>query len=151
MGYPEITESVEELEEGLKKARDLAVFKRYKTLLLAKTEEGITREQIGKRIGSHKNTVCDWIKLYERSGLSGLMTIGKPGPDNGQRTIPPAAMKALKARLDGEGFASYKEAYRWLVEEWELTDLKYNTTWNILHRQMKAKLKRARPSHQKKD
>lgn len=59
MGYPEITESVEEPEEDLKKARELAVFKRYKALLLAKTHKGITREQIGKEMGSHKNTMCD--------------------------------------------------------------------------------------------
>lgn len=151
MGYPEITESVEELEEGLKKARELAVFKRYKVLLLAKTNEGITREQIGKEVGSHKNTVCDWIKLYERSGLKGLMVLGEPGPDKGQRTIPPAAMKALKARLDAQGFTSYKAIHDWLVDQWELTDLKYNTVWHIVRRQMKAKLKRSRPSHQKKN
>jgi len=56
----------------------------------------------------------------------------------------------LQARLTtSTGFASYLAVQRWLYDEFGLT-VPYKTVHGIVHYQLKAKLKRPRPSHAKK-
>ena len=65
-------------------------------------------------------------------------------------TLPPAVFEQLKIRLaTPTGFASYLDVQQWLREEFGL-DVPYKTLHGIVHYQLKAKLKRPRPSHAKK-
>lgn len=58
-------------------------------------------------------------------------------------------MQRLQERLAAEGFEGYTEAHRWLREEHGV-EVPYATVHRVLRYGLRAKLKRARPSHAKK-
>jgi hypothetical protein len=57
--------------------------------------------------------------------------------------------KALCERVNGEGFFGYTHAQAWLHSEFGLA-VPYSTVHGIIRTRLGAKLKRARPRHQKK-
>lgn len=147
---PEISEPVERLERLVRTERDAQIQRRFHMLLLLKTEEAKSRSAAARHLGVHRNTVANWLALYEEGGLEKLRQIEDPGPEPGQQSIPPKAMKALKERLaEPEGFAGYKAVQRWLAEEHEV-HLPYSTVHRIVRYGLGAKLKTPRPSHPKK-
>jgi len=147
---PEISESAERLERLVRKERDAQIQRRFHMLLLLKTGEAKSRSGAARRLGVHRNTIADWIGLYEEGGLEKLREIGEPGPEPGQQSIPPTVMEDLKERLSKpEGFGSYKEIQQWLAEE-QGVDLCYSTVHGIVRYDLGAKPKSPRPSHPKK-
>ncbi|MCS3632329.1 transposase [Salinibacter ruber] len=147
---PEISESAERLERLVRQERDAQIQRRYHMLLLFKTEEAKSRSAAARHLGVHRNTIADWIGLYEKGGLEKLREIGEPGPEPGQQSIPPTVMEDLKERLSKpEGFGSYKEIQQWLAEEQDV-DLCYSTVHGIVRYDLGAKPKSPRPSHPKK-
>ena len=147
---PKINESAQRLEELVRKEQDAQIQRRYHMLLLLKTGEAKSRSGAARHLGVHRNTIADWLGLYEEGGLEGLREVGDPGPDPGQKSIPPDVMERLKERLsEPEGFGGYKEIQRWLAEE-QGTELPYSTVHQIVRYDLGAKLKTPRPSHPKK-
>jgi len=147
---PEISESTEKLEELVRKERDAQIQRRFHMLLLLKTGEAESRSAAARHLSVHRNTIADWLGLYEEGGLEGLRKVGEPGPDPGQQSIPPEIMEQLKKRLsEPEGFGSYKEIQQWLAEEQDL-ELPYTTVHRIVRYDLEAKPKAPRPSHPKK-
>ncbi len=147
---PEISEPAQQLERLVRKERDAQIQRRYHMLLLMKTGEVESRTGAGRHLGVHRNTIADWLELYEEGGLDGLREIGEPGPDPGQQSIPSDVMEALKERLsEPEGFGSYIEIQQWLADEHGL-ELCYSTVHGIVRYELGAKPKSPRPSHPKK-
>ena len=147
---PEIAESVSHLECLVRKERDAQIQRRFHMLLLLKSGQAKSRSAAARHLGVHRNTVADWLALYEDGGLEGIQHVGEPGPEPGQQSIPPEAMQALEERLAApEGFASYKAIQQWLAEE-QGVKLCYSTVHGIVRYEMGAKLKAPRPSHPKK-
>ena len=138
---PEIAEAVEKLEELAYEEQDAQIQRRYHMLLLLKTGEAKSRSAAARRLGVHRNTIANWLELYEEGGLEELQEIGEPGPEPGQQSIPPDVMEALKHRLsEPEGFGSYKEIQRWLADRHDL-DLPYTTVHRIVRYELEAKPK----------
>ena len=147
---PEIDESVDWLDAQVRSEQNAQVQRRLQMLLLLKSGEAESRSAAADRLGVHRNTIANWLELYEAGGIEKLCEIQEPGPDLGQQSIPPEAMKALKRRLSKpEGFGSYKEIQRWLAKAHGL-DLPYSTVHQIVRYDLGAKLKTPRPSHPKK-
>jgi len=147
---PKITESAEKLEELVRKEQDAQIQRRYHMLLLLKTGEAKSRSAAARHLGVHRNTIAEWIRLYEEGGLEGIRKVGEPGPDPGQQSIPSGVMEQLKERLsEPEGFGGYKEIQRWLAEEHGV-ELPYSTVHRIVRYDLEAKPKAPRPSHPKK-
>jgi len=147
---PEISEPVEKLQRLVRKERDAQVQRRFHMLLLLKTGEAESRSAAARRLGVHRNTIADWLSLYEEGGLEKVQEIGDPGPEPGQESIPPGVMEALKDRLaEPEGFGSYTEIQQWLAEEHGV-ELPYSTVHGIVRYELDAKPKAPRPSHPKK-
>ena len=147
---PEISESSERLERLVRKERDAQIQRRYHMLLLLKTGEAESRSAAARHLGVHRNTIAEWVGLYEEGGLEKLREIGEPGPEPGQQSIPSDVMEDLKERLSKpEGFGSYKEIQQWLAEERDV-DLCYSTVHGIVRYDLGAKPKSPRPSHPKK-
>jgi transposase len=152
---PEIPESIEWLEEQVHAEQDAQVQRRLHMLLLLKTGEAKSREAesrsaAARHLGVHRNTIANWLELYEDGGTEALREIEDPGPDPGQQSIPSEVMEKLKKRLSQpEGFGSYKEIQQWLAEDHEV-DLPYSTVHGIVRYDLGAKLKTPRPSHPKK-
>ena len=91
----------------------------------------------------------DWLAKYEQSGLAAMLDIGSPGAKPGIRALSPPALTALKTRLDGEGFDSYKQVQEWIGREFG-RDVPYPTVHRIVRYRLQSKLKRARPRNVKK-
>ncbi|WP_240331791.1 helix-turn-helix domain-containing protein [Salinibacter ruber] len=147
---PKISEPVEKLERLVRKERDAQIQRRYHMLFLLKTEKAESRSGAARHLGVHRNTIADWLELYEEGGLEKLREIEDPGPDPGQQSIPSGVMEELKERLSKpEGFGSYKEIQQWLAEE-QGVELCYSTVHGIVRYDLEAKPKSPRPSHPKK-
>ncbi|WP_423816438.1 helix-turn-helix domain-containing protein [Salinibacter ruber] len=86
---PEISEPAQQLERLVRKERDAQIQRRYHMLLLMKTGEVESRTGAGRHLGVHRNTIADWLELYEEGGLDGLREIGEPGPRT-DRSFRPA-------------------------------------------------------------
>jgi transposase len=148
--FPAIAESQEELEGLLKTTRDAQVHRRVHLLLLIRTGAVKTRIAAARHLGVHRNSIRNWLKIYEDEGMEQLLRIEQGAPAAEQKTLPDAVYRALQARLAENGFPDgYVEAQRWLQEAFELA-VPYKTVHGILRYRLKAKLKRARPSHVKK-
>ncbi len=147
---PEITEPVEKLKRLVRKERDAQIQRRFKMLLLLKTGEAESRSAAARQLDVHRNTIADWLSLYEEGGLEKIQEIDDPGPEPGQESIPPGVMEVLKKQLaEPEGFGSYTEIQQWLVEEHGV-ELPYSTVHGIVRYEIGAKPKAPRPSHPKK-
>jgi putative transposase len=147
--FPPIQEAVAELEAKLKQARDARIRNRLHLLLLIRTSEVKSRSEAARRLKVHRNSVKNWLDAYKDGGLAQLLEIKRTGPKAEQKTLPPAVFKALRERVEGEGFAGYTSAQEWLRREFGL-EVRYRTVHGLVHDRLGAKLKRARPRHQKK-
>jgi transposase len=147
---PPITEDRETLEDRLRRERDPKRKPRLHLLVLLKSGQVTSRSDAAAHLAVHRNTVAVWLRRYRAGGLEALLTYKEAGAPAGQKTLPPAVFAQLQARLaTASGFASYGELQQWLREEFGL-DVPYPTLHGIVRYQLKAKLKRPRPSHAKK-
>ena len=91
-----------------------------------------------------------WLRTYRDGGLPALLTSKEAGAPSGQKSLPAAVFARLQARLASpSGFASYGAIQQWLRDECAL-EVPYKTLHGMVHYQLKATLKRPRPSHAKK-
>ena len=146
---PEVFESVEELQALMAGTSDLQRKQRVHLLLLIRSGKVLSRQAAAAHLAAHRNSVGDWLAKYERGGVEAMLDIGSPGAKPGIRVLPPPALTALKARLDEEGFDSYKQIQEWIGREFAL-DVPYPTVHRIVRHRLQSKLKRARPRNVKK-
>ena len=147
---PHITEDLDTLHTRLRSERDPQLKPRLHLLVLLQSGHVTTRRQAAAHLAVHRNTITTWLQTYRHGGLRALLTTKAPGAPAGQKSLPAAVFAQLQARLTtSTGFASYLEVQRWLYDEFGLT-VPYKTVHGIVHYQLKAKLKRPRPSHAKK-
>jgi transposase len=147
---PPITEDLDILVEQLRRERDPKRKPRLHLLVLLKSGQVTSRGQAAAHLALHRNTVAAWLRRYRDGGLEALLTYKEAGAPAGQKTLPPAVFEQLKTRLaTPTGFTSYLDVQRWLREAFAL-EVPYKTLHGIVHYQLRAKLKRPRPSHAKK-
>ena len=147
---PTITEDLDTLKQRLAQSRKPIVKQRLHLLILLKTDPDMTRQRAADHLALHRNTIAQWLLLYQQDGLDALLTTRPVGARAGQKSLPPEVFAQLQARLQTpEGFTSYGQVQQWLQQKFGL-DIAYATLHNIIRYQLKAKLKRARPSHEKK-
>jgi transposase len=147
---PTITEDLDTLQARLRSERDPHLRPRLHLLVLLKSGQVTTRRHAAAHLAVHRNTIALWLRTYRDGGLPALLTYKEAGAPSGQKSLPAAVFAQLQARLaTPEGFASYVELQHWLREEFAL-EVPYKTLHGIVHYQLKAKLKRPRPSHAKK-
>ena len=145
---PKIQENIDELEYTLKTEKNKHKRDRIHTLYLIKSKQAKTRIQIAKMLSIHRITIGTWLNIYEKQGISKLLTINtKP---NRKLSIPPDIFAQLEQKLkEPEGFKSYKAVQLWLHDEFSL-HIPYRTVNGIVRYRLKAKLKVGRRSHIKK-
>lgn len=120
-------------------------------LVLIKEGEYRTRKAVAKYLAVHRNTIRDWITIYESVGFTTLLQITSPGAPSGQRSLPENVLAALCERLeDTSGFGSYIELQAWLKETHDVS-IGYKTLHRIVRYQLQAKPKIPRRSHEKKN
>ncbi len=147
--FPPIHESVEDLQSRLKHERNARLRCRLHLLLLIRSGQVQSRGEAAEHLKVHRNSVSNWLATYEAGGLEELMKIGTTGPKPEQKTLSIPVFTALRNRVFGEGFSSYIGAQDWLRREFGL-EIPYRTVHGLIRYRLGAKLKRARPRHEKK-
>ena len=138
---PEISESTEWLDQQVHAEQDAQIQRRLHMLLLLKSGKAESRSAAAGHLGVHRNTIANWLDLYEEGGIEKLQEIGEPGPEPGQQSIPSGVVEQLKKRLsEPKGFGSYKEIQQWLADRHDL-DLPYTTVHRIVRYDLEAKPK----------
>lgn len=147
--FPPIKESAEELKDLLTHERSAKRRNRLHLLFLIRSGEVKSREEAAARLIVHRNSVWTWLEAYKAGGLEQMLRIGKTGPKPVQKSLPPPVFNALEKQVRGEGFSGYTHAQEWLRTGFGC-DLPYSTVHKLIRYRLSAKLKRARPRHQKK-
>ena len=148
---PNISETLDELNTKVNKERKPDVKRRIHMLFLIKSNEISTRKELANRIKVHRNTIGNWLSIYQSGGFDELLKMKTSGPSHGQHSLPENILSALEERLkEPSGFSSYIELHTWLEKNYGIT-IKYRTLHQIVRYGLKAKLKAPRKSHVKKD
>jgi transposase len=147
--FPPIEESAEALQDMLAHEHSARRRTRLHLLFLIRSGQVKNREQAAKHLVVHRNSIQNWLNAYKSGGLKQLLHIGTTGPRPEQKSLSVPAYEALQEQIRGDGFSGYTDAQEWLQREHGV-DLPYSTVHKIIRYRLKAKLKRARPRHQKK-
>lgn len=148
---PNINETLDELNTKVNKERKPDVKRRIHMLFLIKNGEVSTRKELANHIKVHRNTIGNWLSIYQSGGFDELLKIKTSGPPPGQHSLPENILSALKERLEEpSGFSSYIEIHTWLEKNYGIK-IKYRTLHQIVRYRLKAKPKVPRKSHVKKD
>ncbi|MBD2175863.1 helix-turn-helix domain-containing protein [Pseudanabaena sp. FACHB-1998] len=131
-----ITESVEELKQIMKKQKNPSDKDRVQLLYLLKSEQTKTVQDAAKMLGKHRVTVQEWLKLYRDGGIIELLN-HKPRVGR-KHSIPQWAQDALSQRLQtGEEFKSYHEICQWLEKQLGIVST-YKTVHQLVRYRLKA-------------
>lgn len=147
--FPPISESAEELKELLKYEQSAKRRSRLHLLFLIRSGQVKNREAAAACLVAHRNSVRNWLDAYKAGGLAQMLHIGTTGPKPVQKSLPAPVFNALQAQVRGEGFSGYTRAQEWLRTQFGC-DVPYSTVHKLIRYRLGAKLKRARPRHQKK-
>lgn len=145
----EITESVEELKQALKRQKKGADKERVQWLYLLKSQQAQTMKQVAQLLGKSRVTVQRWAKKYREGGMKELLN---QKPKSGRPSqLPEWAKKAREKKLQEEqGFESYSEIRDWLEENLGIV-ASYKTVHHWVHYRLKASPKVVRPKSSKQN
>ena len=145
---PKIKETAEELKEMLKTERHIKRQTRLQALYLIATKQAKSRGQVAQMLGKNRNTISDWLCLYENRGLAKYLEIYRPS--GVQPKISEAALAEIKAILGKEkGSRTYKEIHQMVVKKHKI-DIHYSNVHHLVRYKLEAKAKVPRPSNPKK-
>lgn len=145
---PKIKETSEELKEMLKTERHSKRQTRLQVLYLIATEQAKSRGQVAQLLGKNRNTISDWLSLYENGGLAKFLEIYRPS--GAQPKISEAVVEEIKAILGKEkGSRTYKEIHQMVVKKHKI-DIHYSNVHHLVRSKLEAKAKVPRPSNPKK-
>lgn len=147
--FPPIKESAEELKDLLAQEHSARRRNRLHLLFLIRSGQVKSREEAADRLVVHRNSVWGWLEAYKTGGLEQMLRVGKTGPKPVQKSLSVPVFDALEKQVRGEGFSGYTHAQEWLRTRFGC-DVPYSTVHKLIRYRLGAKLKRARPRHQKK-
>ncbi len=145
---PQIKETSEELREMLKNEHQVKRQNRLQALYLIVTNEAKSRGKIARVPGKNRNTIPDWLSLYEAGGLEKLLEIYKPGGAKGK--IGESVIEEIRAMWATEkGVRTYKEIHQMVVKKHKIK-IHYSNVHHLVRYKIEAKAKVPRPSNPKK-
>ncbi len=145
---PKIKETAEELREMLKKEHQVKRQNRLQALYLIAAKQAKSRSQVAEMLGKNRNTISDWMSLYEAEGLEKLLEIYKPS--GATPKIGESIIEEIKAILGSEkGFRTYQEIHQMVVKKHQI-DIHYSNVHQLVRYKLEAKAKVPRPSNPKK-
>ncbi len=117
--------------------------KEYKRYIYIKSNQVKNIAELAKILARKRITIHRWLRLYREGGISNLLSERK---STGR---PPIITKEVRERLEKElqnpeGFKSYEEIRQYLKAV-EGIEVSYKVVHDLVHYQMKAKLKVPRP------
>jgi len=145
---PKIKETAEEIRMMLKNEPLVKRQNRLQALYLIVTEEARSRTKISKVLGFNRNTISEWMRLYEEQGLEKMLEIYRPS--GAKAKISEAAVAEIEEILATEkGFRTYREIHQMVVKKHKIA-VKYAAVHKLVRYKLEAKAKSPRPSNPKK-
>ena len=145
---PKIKETAEEIRMMLKNEPLVKRQNRLQALYLIVTQEAKSRTKISKVLGFNRNTISEWMRLYEEEGLEKMLEIYRPS--GAKAKISEAAVAEIEEILATEkGFRTYREIHQMVVKKHKI-DITYAAVHKLVRYKLEAKAKVARPSNPKK-
>lgn len=145
---PKVEETSESLKERMSREGHVLKRTRLQALYLIASGQAKTRSGVAKLLGLSRNTVGEWLAVYEQQGLEALLVVGSP--PGKQPTLNREQERRLREALaDPKGFASYQAVRDWIERELEVA-MQYGTVHKVVRYKLGAKLKGPRRSHIKK-
>jgi transposase len=146
---PTITESAAELVRRMQDEPDSKKRQRLHALYLVASGQARHRKDVAATLRVHRHSVAAWFAAYTAGGLEQALRYTVPQPTRSRR-ITDTALTALKTQLQTTaGFPSYGHIRAWLAEQYQV-QLSYSSVYALVRNELRAKLKRPRPSHEKK-
>jgi transposase len=146
-----IKETLKELTQLRKNSSDTKN-KRLLMLIELKKANGnaISKRDLSKLIGVDPNSITAWKRLYEQTGIEGIMSDGRIGFK--VSSVNKEEHKKIEQKLNDprNGIRGYVELLDWVKTELG-KDMKYITLVKYSERHFGSKIKVARKSHVKKD
>lgn len=145
---PTITESADDLKHLLHHQPDPRKRQRLHMLYLIASNQASRRVQLARLLGRDRDTIGTWLHRYQHGGMDALLDIYIP--EGKAPALSPDQLEALKAQLAlPEGFPSYGEVQQWIRDTLGVS-MKYHAVHTLVYDKLGARLKVARPSHEKK-
>ncbi len=145
---PKIKETEAEIREMLKSEHQVKQQNRLQTLYLIVSQQATSRSQVAKMLGFNRNTISEWVSLYESGGVEKLLEIYKPS--GAKSKIPNEAIEEIVSILGTEkGFRTYKEIHQLIVTKYGVK-IDYSNVHHLVRYKLEAKAKSPRPSNPKK-
>jgi transposase len=145
---PIVTESIDELKALLKQETHRLKHQRLHALYLFASDPALTRQDVAKLLGLHRETVGRWMTQYTDGGLTALLAIYVAAGRTACLSEPVSADLERKLQ-EAHGFASHEAMRIWLVQTHQVT-IKPKTLEAFVRRRFGARPKVARPSDLKK-
>ena len=145
---PEISESVETLQQLMRSEKDASKKQRLNALYLIVSQQAKNRTEVAALLGVHRTTVGRWFAAYQQGGLCCFLERKKA---KGRVPLLNVDIQAeIKERLASpDGFRSYEEIQHFILDEFDV-QVSYKTVHKLVHYKCKAKLKVPPRSHKKK-
>ena len=146
-----VKESLSELK-AFSKGETFTIQKRVQMLQVIKkdTKGFVSKRKLSSIIGVNHNSITSWKKIYETTGIEGLLNDGRIGFKPSIVTTESHQKMAEKLSNPTNDINGYKELQAWVKREL-CQDLKYITVLKYAQRHFGTKIKVCRKSHIKKD
>lgn len=144
----EVKETAENLRELLKSESNPVLLQRLQALYLIASKQVARKGKIAQMLGVNRNSVSNWLKVYEIFGLAEMLQLKKAKGATPKITSEAKADLAEKLK-DEKAFASYGEIQEFLREKHQV-ELSYSRVHTMVRYEMKAKPKIPRPSNPNK-
>ena len=146
-----IKETAQELKQLLKEQSKQTMRNRIIMLQQIKqSNKSLSKNELGDLVRVNHNSIQKWRRLYETTGINGLLEQTRGGKR--REVITRLAHTAIEKRLKNplDAFVSFEDLRRW-VDEHYIPGIKYVTLNAYVKKHFGAKLKVARKSHVQKD
>jgi transposase len=145
---PVIHESADDLKHRLSHERHPGKRQRLHALYLLATGQARFRADLAELLAVDRNTIGRWLARYAHGGLDALLDLYIP-PGKAPALQPDQLAQLQDALQQPQGFASYDAVRQWIHDAFGVT-LSYKATHKLVRYKLGAKLKVARPTHEKK-
>jgi transposase len=147
-GMPAVWEETSQLRELMSQESDSRLRIRLQLLYLLRSGAAANRTQAARLLGVERETIGQWLRLYERGGLAALLKLGQaPGKVS---SLPPKVIAGMHAQLaEPTGVASFRALQHWVEQTYHLQTT-YHVVWYTATQVLGARLAVARRTHIKK-
>lgn len=145
---PNIKETAVEIREMLQQETQVKKQNRLQALYLIVKKEATSRSRVAQILGFNRNSISNWLALYEAGGLEKMLEIHQPPGAKPKMTA--AAIAEIEEILATEkGFRTYKEIHQMVVAKHQIK-IGYGGVHKLVRYKLGAKAKSPRPSNPQK-